>query len=47
MGDATIDCTQAGVAGGVRFLVAEAEVSEGAADAARLTGDECHDVEAF
>ncbi|CAL5008151.1 unnamed protein product [Urochloa decumbens] len=43
-GDAAIDCTAAGVAGGgsVRFLVAEMD-----ADAARLAGDEKHDVEAF
>ncbi|CAO2176324.1 unnamed protein product [Urochloa humidicola] len=44
-GDAAIDCTAAGVAaaGGVRFLVAEMDD----ADAARLAGDEDHDVAAF
>ncbi|CAO2200649.1 unnamed protein product [Urochloa humidicola] len=44
-GDAAIDCTATGVvaAGGVRFIVAEEED----ADAARLAGDEDHDVAAF
>ncbi|RCV29846.1 hypothetical protein SETIT_6G046100v2 [Setaria italica] len=44
-GDAAIDCTAGGVAGGVRFLVAE--VSDGGADAARLAGNEDHDAETF
>ncbi|KAF8662413.1 hypothetical protein HU200_055994 [Digitaria exilis] len=42
-GDAAFDCTAAGVAGGVRFIVAEM-VGE---DAARLAGEEEHDAEAF
>ncbi|OEL27362.1 hypothetical protein BAE44_0011620 [Dichanthelium oligosanthes] len=43
-GDAAIDCTEAGVGEGVRFLVAE--MSEDV-DAGRLAGDEDHDAEAF
>jgi hypothetical protein len=49
-GDAAIDCTAGGVAGGgVRFLVAEASEDEegGGADAARLASDEDHDAETF
>ncbi|KAL6659379.1 hypothetical protein ACP70R_003419 [Stipagrostis hirtigluma subsp. patula] len=42
-GDAAVDCTERGVAGGVRFLVAESDD----ADAARLGEDPDHDVEAF
>ncbi|XP_062196263.1 phenolic glucoside malonyltransferase 1-like [Phragmites australis] len=42
-GDAAIDCTERGVAGGVRFIVAESD----GADAARLAGDADHDAEAF
>ncbi|KAL6659376.1 hypothetical protein ACP70R_003416 [Stipagrostis hirtigluma subsp. patula] len=44
-GDAAIDCTERGVAGGVRFLVAESDAD--GADAARLARDPDHDVEAF
>ncbi|KAL6659375.1 hypothetical protein ACP70R_003415 [Stipagrostis hirtigluma subsp. patula] len=44
-GDAAIDCTERGVAGGVRFLVAESD--DDSAEAAQLAGDPDHDVEAF
>ncbi|KAF0897687.1 hypothetical protein E2562_000405 [Oryza meyeriana var. granulata] len=39
-GEAAIDCSEGGVAGGVRFVVAEC----GDADAARVAGDADHDV---
>ncbi|KAL6840824.1 hypothetical protein ACP4OV_029350 [Aristida adscensionis] len=42
-GDAAIDCTARGVAGGVRFVVAES----GGDDADRLAADADHDAEAF
>ncbi|KAL6842810.1 hypothetical protein ACP4OV_027654 [Aristida adscensionis] len=46
-GDAAIDCTTEGVAGGVRFLVAETDDGADAYDAACLAADPDHDVEAF